>query len=43
MEENQFVDKCIEEYWGKGFDKGQVKIVQELADAPSEPFMSFFD
>ena len=45
MDENQFVQKCVEQYWGQdgSISLAQVQTVWESPDEPSDAFMHFFD
>ena len=44
MDENEFVQKCIQEYWGaENAAKLNIKICTEQYDIPSDAFQHFFD
>ena len=44
LPEQQFVHKCMEDYWGEQeASRNQVKIVTVDSDQPSDEFMYFFD
>ena len=44
MNENDFVQKCIEQYWGAGnINSLDIRITNEPPDQPSDAFMHFFD
>ena len=45
LDENQFVSKCIEHYWGedRSISQADVKVVWEQPGTPTDAFMHFFD
>ena len=45
MDENQFVQKCVEHYWGsdRTVSLSEVKTVWEQPEEPSDAFMHYFD
>ena len=45
MNGNQFVQKCVEHYWGqdRSVSLAQVQTVWEQPEEPSDAFMHFFD
>ena len=44
LNESQFVQKCIEQYWGaENVGSLNIKIVNEDPETPSEAFQHFFD
>ena len=45
LDENHFVQKCIDIYWGEdsSVDRNQIRILNEHPDQPSDAFQYFFD